>query len=186
MHRGRLGVVAFAGFLFMAFAVMAVCPTGDVELRVTPVTGKTPLLVLPLKPGERFTLHYIHSVEQAPIWEVHSVDAAGRIFVEEERYRKFGAGMGKMPGVGRYEMRGDVEVITDMHMPVGNFVLRVGSPGVDHTVIWRGTRTNLSARVPHRAVRFSARPVNWGHRIWRWLNPRLALPPIAAETDTRF
>jgi hypothetical protein len=48
-----------------------------------------------------------------------------------------------------------------MHMPTGDFVLRIGSPGVDHTVVWRGTRTNLSALAPHVAVQFSATPVSW-------------------------
>jgi hypothetical protein len=79
-------------------------------------------------------------VENAPIWETHSVDPSGRIFIEEERYLKFGAGMGKMPGVGRMVRRGPYEVIEDMHMPTGDFVLRIGSPGVDHTLIWRGKR----------------------------------------------
>ena len=91
-----------------------------------------------MAPGERFTIHYYHSVENAPIWEEHSLDAEGRIYIEEERYLKYGAGMGKMPGVGRMVRRGPYEVIEDMHMPTGDFILRVGSPGVDHTVIWRG------------------------------------------------
>ena len=124
--------------------------------------GEKPLLVLPLEPGERFTLHYYHSVENAPIWEEHSLEQKGRIYIEEERYLKFGAGMGRMPGVGRMVKRGPYEVIEDMHMPTGNFILRIGSPGVDHTIIWRGTRTNLSAVAPHVAVQFSARPVKPG------------------------
>ncbi len=150
--------------------------SGRLELRVTPVDGGAQLLVLPLKPGEPVTLHYYHSVENAPIWEVHTLDATGRIFIEEERYLKFGAGMGKMPGVGRMVTRGPYEAIVDMHQPTGEFVLRVGSPGVDHTVIWRETRTNLSAVAPHRAVQFSGRPVSWGHVLWRWIFPHPATP----------
>lgn len=132
--------------------------------------------MLPLQPGERFTVHYYHSVENAPIWEVHSVDAAGRIYIEEERYLKFGAGMGKMPGVGRMVMRGPYEAITDMHHPTGEFTLRVGSPGVDHTILWRGTATNLSAVAPHQAVIFSARPISLLTRLWRWARPHRATP----------
>lgn len=149
---------------------------GGLELRVAPVKGGDPLLVLPMQPGERFTLHYYHSVENAPIWEVHSLDRTGRIFIEEERYLKFGAGMGKMPGVGRMVRKGPYEAIVDMHWPTGDFVLRVGSPGVNHTVIWRGTRTDLSALAPHQAVRFSARPVKLLYRIWRRLFPHPATP----------
>ena len=171
----RLPLIAAAG-LVVAFLITSWRLPGGLELIVTPVKGGPPLLALPLQPGERFTLHYYHSVENAPIWEEHSLDAEGRIFVEEERYLKFGAGMGRMPGVGRMVRRGNYEVIEDMHMPTGDFVLRVGSPGVDHTVIWRGRSTNLSALAPHEAVQFSARPVSWLYSQWRRIRPHPATP----------
>ena len=171
----RKAIGLSAGLVFV-FLVMAGWSPGGLELRAVPVQGGSPLLVLPLETGERFTLHYYHSVENAPIWEEHSLDSAGRIFIEEERYEKFGAGMGRMPGVGRMVKRGPYEVITDMHMPTGDFVLRIGSPGVDHTIIWRGTRTNLSAVAPHAAVQFSARPISRLHKIWRRLWPHPATP----------
>jgi hypothetical protein len=165
-----------ASGLVTASILIAWCLPGGLELTVTPVEGGPPLLAVPMQPGERFTIHYYHSVENAPIWEEHSLDAAGRIFIEEERYLKFGAGMGRMPGVGRMVKRGEYEVIEDMHMPTGNFVLRVGSPGVDHTVIWRGRKTNLSSVAPHVAVRFGARPVSLLYRLLRRLVPHPATP----------
>jgi hypothetical protein len=165
-----------AAGLVAAFFLISWYLPGGLELTVTPVKGGPPLLVLPLKPGERFTIRYYHSVENAPIWEEHSLDAEGRIFIEEERYLKFGAGMGRMPGVGRMAHRGDYEVIEDMHMPTGNFVLRVGSPGVDHTIIWRSRSKNLSAVAPHVAVQFSALPVSLLYRLWRRLIPHPATP----------
>jgi len=149
---------------------------GGLELRVTPIQGGKALLVLPLDPGERFTLHYYHSVENAPIWEEHSLDRNGRIFIEEERYLKFGAGMGRMPGVGHMVQRGPYEAIENMHWPTGDFILRVGSPGVDHTVIWRGCHKNLSAVAAHTAVRFSARPVSLLYRLWRRIFPHPVTP----------
>jgi hypothetical protein len=177
MASGRVNGVFIAGTLLALLIVgSAMQFAGGVELRVTPVTGGEPLLVLPLKPGEPFTLHYYHSVENAPIWEVHTLDPSGRIFIEEERYLKFGAGMGKMPGIGRMITRGPFEAIVDMHMPTGDFVLRIGSLGVDHTLLWRGTRTNLSAIAPHRAVQFSGRPVSWGYALWRRFFPHRATP----------
>jgi hypothetical protein len=172
-------ITIMGGLAAFAIVFVASILPGGLELRVTPVNGGAPLLVLPLEAGESFTLHYHHSVEKAPIWEVHSLDAAGRIFIEEERYLKFGAGMGKMPGVGRMVKRGPFEVVEAMHQPTGNFVLRIGSPGVDHTVIWRGTRTNLSRAAPHAAVQFFAQPVSWLHRQWRRLFPHTATPAQA-------
>ena len=163
--------LAVAGGLLVLFLLAGHLTPGGVALSVTPVKGGPPLAVLWLAPGERFTIRYFHSVENAPIWETHSVDAEGRLFIEEERYLKFGAGMGKMPGVGRMVRRGDYEVIEDMHMPTGDFVLRIGSPGVDHTLIWQDREINLSAMAPHVAVQFSARPVSRLQRLWhRWFD----------------
>jgi hypothetical protein len=133
-------------------------PAG-VALHVTPADADTPILVLPLAPGERFCLHYYHSVENTPIWEDHSMDRSGTIFIEEERYEKFGAGMGKMPGIGQMVQKGKYEAIVDMHYPVNTFVLRVGSPKVAHTLIWRGRKFNLSKQFAHQRVWFSGRPV---------------------------
>jgi len=172
---------AAAGSVGLILLAVGLLP-GGLELRVQPLAaGEPPLLVLPMKPGERFTLHYYHSVENAPIWEEHSLDEHGALYIEEERYVKFGAGMGKMPGVGKMVRRGPYEVIEDMHMPTGDFVLRVGSPGVDHTILWRGTRTNLSARAAHRAVQFSARTVSLLYRIWRLWMPHPATPVARSD-----
>jgi hypothetical protein len=172
-----LAGLALAGFL-------TACQLADsLELTVAPVKGGQPLLVLPLQPDERFTLHYYHSVENAPVWEMHSVDAQGHIYIEEERYLKFGAGMGRMPGIGRMVRRGPYEVIEDMHMATGNFILRVGSRGVDHTVVWRGTRTNLSDLAPHAAVQFKARKVGWAYALWRRLYPHPTTPGKELEHE---
>ncbi|MCG6894587.1 MAG: DUF1850 domain-containing protein [Desulfobacteraceae bacterium] len=179
---GRLAAAVAVGLAFALTWILWRLPAGT-ELRITPVAGGPPLLVLPLKPGERFTIRYYHSVENAPIWEEHSVDGEGRIYIEEERYLKFGAGMGKMPGVGRMVRRGPYEVIEDMHMPTGDFVLRVGSPGVDHTVLWRGTQTNLSAMAPHAAVQFSARPTGFLYTVWRRIHPHPATPGFGVDHD---
>ncbi len=165
-------------FCLIALVIMAgVYLPGGVELRVTPLSGKTPLLVLPLRIEENFTIHYYHSVENTPIWEVHSIDKNGLIYIEEEIYLKFGAGMGKMPGVGHMVTRGPYEAVEGMHMLIGDFVLRIGSPGVDHTVLWRDTYTNLSKIAPHTAVKFSARSVAWFYHIWRNYFPHTATPP---------
>ena len=168
MRPYKWALVIVIGLVVIGTVTAGLMP-GGLLLSVTPVKGDPPLAQLWLQPGERFTIRYYHSVENAPIWETHSVDAGGRIFIEEERYLKFGAGMGKMPGVGRMVRRGPYEVITDMHMPTGDFVLRIGSPGVDHTLIHQEREINLSAMAPHVAARFSARPVSVLYRAWhRW------------------
>ena len=71
MTRGRIKRIVIVGALLALLIVgSAMQFSGELELRVTPVNTDAPLLVLPLKPGEPFTVHYYHSVENAPIWEV--------------------------------------------------------------------------------------------------------------------
>lgn len=179
MQRNFLIILCLVVFFIAATAsVLWHMPGSGLELTVTPVSEKDsrPILVLALKPDENFTIHYYHSVENAPIWEKHYVDKNGKLFIEEEKYLKFGAGMGKMPGIGTMVKQGRFEVIKNMHMATGDFILRIGSQGVDHTVLWRGTRTNLSEKYAHVPVRFSASRKNLGYWLWRSFFPHPATP----------
>ncbi|WP_173179761.1 DUF1850 domain-containing protein [Desulfosarcina ovata] len=179
MQNHRVAITSVVLTALIALGVLL--RPGGLELRVVPVDGGPPLAVLPLFAGEPFTLQYYHSVENAPIWEVHTLDPSGSIFIEEERYLKFGAGMGKMPGVGRMVRQGPYESIVDMHMRTGNFVLRIGSPGVDHMLLWRGTQTNLSTLAPHAAVQFCGRSISRFYALWRQVFPHRATPPGIAD-----
>ncbi len=159
---------SFPGLL-ASFGMFTILQPGALEFSVTPRGGGAPYLVAPMRVGERFTLHYQHSVDHGPIWEEHSVDADGNIFLEEERCLMFGAGMGHWPGHGELTGRGAHQVIRDIHAPIRRFLLRIGSPGVDHTLIWRGERVNLSAHAPGELVEIDVHRVNRLQRIWRHL-----------------
>ena len=165
-HTASSGLIACALGLVAAGALAAGLP-GTMELVIQPVDAKRPLVVLPIEPGEPFTLHYHHSVNGTPIWEEHTVDDRGKIYIEEERFIAMGAGMGHWPGHGQLTQRGPHQVIENIHEPTGDFVLRVGSAAVGHTLIWRGQCVELSARVPGKAVIVSARVVHPGRRLWR-------------------
>ena len=177
----RPWALALAGLLLLtAFAGLT---SGGVELSVTRVGTGEELWSALLEPGEQFTLRYVHSVDRTPIWEVHSIAATGDIFVEEERFVMIGAGMGDLPGRGRWTGGDGLQAIKDLHYRVGEFVLRVGSAGVAHTLIWRGTETNLSELAEGEAVLVSGRPVSQLHRIWRHLSPHPATPQLGADHD---
>jgi len=168
----------------LATILAAFIPSGRVEVAFTPLAqGARPVLVLSLKPGQRFTIFYIHSVDRAPIWEEHSVDAQGHIYIETEKFVMFGAGMGHWQGHGVLGLEGHYQVIRRIHMRVDGFVLRVGSPTVSHTVIWPGGCVNLSVLMPHWRLKVTARPVSvltWVvHRLWAPY--RLPLPGASDE-----
>ncbi|MBW2707542.1 MAG: hypothetical protein JRD84_14710, partial [Deltaproteobacteria bacterium] len=58
---GWLFIIVAAGLVLTSIILVQVTP-GGLELKIVPVKGGPPLLFLPLEPGERFTLHYYHSV----------------------------------------------------------------------------------------------------------------------------
>jgi len=128
-------------------------------LTITLRNGGELVFAAPIEPDERFTLYYVHSVDQAAVWETHSIDARGNIYVEEERCVMFGAGMGHRPGHGTLTARDGRQVIEGIHELVNPFVLRVGSAGVNHTITLRGQRIRLSSVIPGRAVVISCEPV---------------------------
>jgi len=142
--------------IILLFVVVWKLP-GGLELTVSAQGEAKPLVAFPIDPGERFTLRYIHSVDKSPIWEVHSVDQDGNIFIEEERFVMFGAGMGHWEGHGTLKRQGEYQVIEDIHAPVEDFVLRVGDSSVNHVLIWRDTDVNLSQLVPGKAVVIAVR-----------------------------
>lgn len=179
----RLAALA-AGLAVTALAAAAVgALPGGLQLSVVPVRGGQPLMAAPVEVGEPFTLYYHHSVNGLPIWEVHTAGPAGRVFIEEERFVSFNAGMGHLRGRGRHILRDGLQVITGMHWPVGRLVLRVGSPAVGHTIIWRGRSVNLSALAAGRAVEVKARPVSLAHRLWRSLFPCSWDPRLGAGAE---
>ncbi|KIX16025.1 DUF1850 domain-containing protein [Dethiosulfatarculus sandiegensis] len=140
-------------------------------LVVTRLSDQNPILEAPLKGEMGFTLYYHHSVNGMPIWEVHSVDKEGRIFIEEERFVSFNAGMGHWQGHGTHVNKDGFQSLVGIHKPTGDFVLRVGSPKVGHTVIVGPKRTNLSLLAPGQAVQFSIRPMSFLEKTWRKFLP---------------
>ncbi|GBC62412.1 DUF1850 domain-containing protein [Desulfonema ishimotonii] len=114
-------------------------------------TGKA-LLNLPVRYEQQFTIRYIHSVDISPVFEVFRIDEKKGFVLEETYFRMFGAGMGHWEGHGRLTYDGQWTRIRDMNYPVGSFILRVGSKGVDHTLILGNRSVNLSEMAEGRRV----------------------------------
>lgn len=112
-------------------------------------------LVLPLRKGESFSIRYMHSVDVSPVFERFTVNSQGRLQLEDTHFRMFGAGMGDWPGHGTVAGEDGWTWIRDIHRPLDSFVLRVGSPGVNHTLLYRNSERNLSSFAAGRPVVFS-------------------------------
>ena len=162
----RRWLVVGVGGLALALMLGARLLPNRLQLVICPAGGGKPLLMVPLELGERFTLRYVHSVDHTPIWEEHSADQYGTIYIEQERFVMFGAGMGHWEGHGTLTRRGPYQVIENIHKPIGDFVLRVGSKDVDHTLIWRGQSLHLSRLAAGEAVSVSVRTTGLLERLW--------------------
>lgn len=159
----RAALAAFVGLV-----IFLILPS-QYRLTVTVRGEKAPLVDLLIREGERFTVAYRHSVNGLPVRDVHTIDAGGRIILLEEQFAALSAGMGNWPGHGRLVMRGRDQVIEGIDRPIGEFTLRVGGPEVDHAILFRGHRYELSSLAPGRAVRVSIRRKSPACRLFEML-----------------
>jgi len=167
MPRKRLtGKLIFIGLFLLAALGLgwALMPAYSLVMAY-PETGK-PLLVLPLREGESFSIRYMHSVDISPVFEQFSLNHEGRLQLDETHFKMFGAGMGDWKGHGKLVGEKGWTRITDISEPLEPFILRVGSPGVDHTLLYRGREYNLSAVAAGKRLRVSVeqKPI-----LWQWL-----------------
>jgi hypothetical protein len=156
MYRFLLGLL----LLFIIILLLTSLIPGGFILVIKPVYEKEPVFVAPVKPAEYFTLHYVHSVNGLPVWEKHHIDEKGIIYIEEERFLAFGAGMGHWKGHGTLIDSGKYQIIKDIHKPVGNFILRVANSKQKHTLILSEHAINLSEIAAGKAVSVSVEKVS--------------------------
>lgn len=165
--------MGFGLAIILAFLVISLQPVGF-ELILTPLQGNKPLLRLPLEPRGCFTIYYRHSVNGYPVWDIHTIDNQGKIYLKEERFLAFSAGMGHWPGHGRHVIRDDYQVLEDINKPIGSFVLRVGGLTSQQTIICGEMEVNLSQLAAGKPVRVSAISVSRMNRLLRRIFPPAA------------
>ena len=118
-------------------------------------------LVLPLQSNELFGIRYIHSVDIKPVFEIFEVTREGKLVIKDTYFRMFGAGMGYISGRGKLGSDGYWIWIRDINDPVNGFILRVGSPKVAHTLLYRGREINLSNTWAGRKIQFLLKRNEW-------------------------
>jgi hypothetical protein len=146
-----------AGFLVAALVVVGVAVPVWPVLSVTP--DGEPARYLRVGEGEPFGLTFVHSLDHLPVEDWYRV-ADGRIVQDSTRLKQFGAGMGHMPGVGTGRDAGDWWEVVGMDRDIGELLIRVGSPQVDHRLLAGGQVLPLSQcwatqRVTVRPARLS-------------------------------
>lgn len=136
--------------LFSLMAGSASAAASQPNLVVRDFDSGKIILSLKVKSGDLFTIRYIHSVDKKPIFEQFRLDPGRGLVLEKTWFRMFGAGLGHWPGHGQLTQKDGWITIDKIDYTLGSFVLRIGSPGVDHTILYRQQKINLSALAPGR------------------------------------
>lgn len=136
-----MGKISLA-VLGLGAALLLLAPAPWLVLR--DFEGGERIAAFPLAFGNLFEICYVHSVDRMPVCEVFRLEAEAGIVLQETYFRMFGAGMGHWPGHGAVAEEKGWMKIKEINRPVGAFVLRVGSPGVDHTLAVGKESLNLS------------------------------------------
>ena len=144
------GLAAGLIFLLLLPAGLSRAADGRPRLVVSDFDHGGIIVSLKVKSGDRFTIRYIHSVDKKPIFEQFRLDPERGLVLEKTWFRMFGAGLGHWPGHGQLTQKDGWITIDKMNYALGNFILRIGSPGVDHTILYRQQEINLSALAPGR------------------------------------
>jgi len=156
--RGNIKVTALVAVLFGTAVLLSVPRTP--WLVIEDVKGGKKVAVFPLKWGEKFEICYVHSVDRKPVCEIFSLRKGMGLVLHETYFKMFGAGMGHWEGHGYVVGEGGWIKIKGINKPLGKFLLRVGSQGVDHTLSLRGKKINLTEKAEGRLVevRMETRP----------------------------
>lgn len=113
-------------------------------IRVESLEREKLLLDVPIKPGGRFTIHYIHSSDKTPVHDIFEIGGNGEMILIEENFDWYGAGLEFMnweQASITHENR-KVKVHLKRHLPY--LYLRVGRVA-NHTLILNGVAVSLKA-----------------------------------------
>jgi hypothetical protein len=146
------------GFLIFGAVILLFMPMP--WLVIEDVKGGEKLKTIPLTWLDHFEICYTHSVDRQPVCEVFKAKWGKGIILHEMYFRMFGAGMGHWKGHGDVVTEAGWTKIKKIDKPLGKFLLRVGSRGVDHVLSVRGKKINLteSAEGKLMEVRIEIKP----------------------------
>ncbi|WP_258801563.1 DUF1850 domain-containing protein [Halomonas sp. DQ26W] len=134
------------GLAVATISITAMAATDErARLEVRGEDGR-PILVLPMPEGERWCLEWNHSVTGIRVQDCYR-HLAGKMVLERSHQPDFAAGLGHVPGRGRQVSDGQggywIEDI-DEPVPGNRYRLRVGSPQVNHRLLYEERRLSIS------------------------------------------
>lgn len=135
--RFALGAIIF-------ILILALIPVHTLEVKEA--TGGKILLSARVKPGDTFSLKYIHSVERIPVTGYFAVDGQYWIVVEETAFSSYGAGLPILKKTDDYIITGKEFRQRNINMRMKDFTFFVHS-FTEPILNFKGIQVLLSKRV---------------------------------------
>jgi hypothetical protein len=167
VSRRRLVWLALAGgLLLLAGAIYSLYVSWRAELLVVDSKANRVLLRTPVRPGDSFTLSYLHSVAKSRVTGTFEVTRDYEISVKETTFGSFGPGLPDVRPGDDYEVKGGVIRLKNLSQTFPELSFFV-HPYTEHRLEIRGRALDVSREVAAGTrVRVS---VN-APRLARWQN----------------
>ena len=144
MSRRRLVWLALAG-VFLAGAIYTLYVSWRAELLVLDAKANRTLLRVTVRPGDRFTLSYLHSVAKSRVTGTFEVTRDYEISVKETTFGSFGPGLPDVRPGDDYEVKGGL-IRLKVNQTIPGFFFAV-YPYTEHRLEIGGRALDLSKEV---------------------------------------
>ena len=165
MSRRRLVWLALAGgVLLLAGAIYSLYVSWRAELLVVDSKANRVLLRTPVRPGDSFTLSYLHSVAKSRVTGTFEVTRDYEISVKETTFGSFGPGLPDVRPGDDYEVKGGVIRLKNLSQTFPELSFFV-HPYTEHRLEIGGRTLDLSKEVEAGGrVSITLRPpiTHWG------------------------
>lgn len=143
-------------------------------LEISDFKTRQRLLLVDMKPGEEFTISFIHSVNRRPVYDTMRVESDHLVIVRS-RYDSFGAGMPESStGEGTLSIAKDGWLVWTVNRPVPDVTVRVGWTA-EHTLHIRDNKIRLAELAePGSALTIRVTKIGLIYflkgRFFKWMN----------------
>jgi hypothetical protein len=175
VSRRRLVWLALAG-VFLAGAIYTLYVSWRAELLVVDSKANRVLLRTPVRPGDSFTLSYLHSVAKSRVTGTFEVTRDYEISVKETTFGSFGPGLPDVRPGDDYEVKGGVIRLKNLSQTFPELSFFV-HPYTEHRLDVRGRTLDLSkVVVAGTRVAITVRPP-LAHRVRQTFSDTPRLQP---------
>ncbi|WP_171978785.1 DUF1850 domain-containing protein [Fictibacillus arsenicus] len=124
------------------------------------------LAFMDIKPGEEFSIKYIHSIHRTPVLETYLTNEEGIIIQTEMRFEEFGVGMPSgATGTEVFTQKNGTYILSNMNRTFPLLDIRTGQIIANHTLLYDGHEYPFSSFSEKGSwVRIKTEKIS----VWQW------------------